>query len=575
MRFNDSLQTVLTADIDSPVGAQLAWRQLVDLIARQRAPASAASMAMLTSIRARVPLAVRAASARAAAAGSPPLALIELLARDGGEMIAPILRHVDLPVDDWVTLLPAIGPTGRAVLRHRRDLAPEVVRALAGFSGDFLLGDGRPATEAPAIPLPPDPAPLALEDMGDAGAGDDFQPIGRLARGVPAVVEAMRQRGAARSAAPAPSAGAFEIPDIVARIDAYRRQREQAGPPAPATEAASAPVTLFSFETDARGVIHWVSGVDRAPVIGISLEYGAGGAAEVDGIARGAFRRRAPIDTARLVIGGASPAAGEWRIVAIPVFDRASGRFTGYRGTARRPRPDESLTPPPLSVDSLRQLVHELRTPASAIVGFADMIDGEVLGPVAPPYRDYAGRIADQARGLLGAIEDLDMIARIEARALDLRTASVALAPLLGRIAGDLAPLATLRGVTVTLEIDRAMVARGDERAIERLVARLMSVLVAAAARDEQVSATAAIEGDDVLLRFSRPAALPAIEPDGGATGDIEPGGAALPLGAPFALRLVRNLARELGGGLMIGDAALTLRLPAAFADAMGHASNR
>lgn len=575
MRFNDSLQTVLTADIASPVGAQLAWRQLVDLIARQRAPASATSMAMLASIRARVPLAVRAASARAAAAGSPPLALIELLARDGGEVIAPILRHVDLPVDDWVTLLPAIGPAGRAVLRHRRDLAPEVVRALAGFSGDFLLGDGRTAAEAPAIPLPPDPAPLPLEDMADAGAGDDFQPIGRLARGVPAVVEAMRQRGAARSATPAPSAGAFEIPDIVARIDAYRRQREQGGPPAPATEAASAPVTLFSFETDARGVIHWVNGVDRAPVIGISLEYGAGGAAEVDGIARGAFRRRAPIDTARLVIGGASPAAGEWRIVAIPVFDRASGRFTGYRGTARRPRPDESLAPPPLSVDSLRQLVHELRTPASAIVGFADMIDGEVLGPVAPPYRDYAGRIADQARGLLGAIEDLDMTARIEARALDLRPASVALAPLLGRIAGDLAPLATLRGVTVTLEIDRDMVARGDERAIERLVARLMSVLVAAAARDEQVSATAAIEGDDVLLSFSRPAALPAIEPDGGATGDIEPGGAALPLGAPFALRLVRNLARELGGGLMIGDAALTLRLPAAFADAMGHASNR
>src|SRR3546814_5933795 len=100
-------------------------------------------------------------------------------------------------------------------------------------------------------------------------------------------------------------------------------------------------------------------------------------------------------------------------------------RFAGYRGTARRPRADESAAPRTAGIvpDSLRQLVHELRTPTSAIAGFAEMIEAEILGPVADPYRDRAAAIRRQARDLLVAIEDLDTAARLESRALDLRPA--------------------------------------------------------------------------------------------------------------------------------------------------------
>src|SRR3546814_18755585 len=63
------------------------------------------------------------------------------------------------------------------------------------------------------------------------------------------------------------------------------------------------------------------------------------------------------------------------RIAAIPIFEPLTGRFAGYRGTARRPRADESAAPRTAGIvpDSLRQLVHELRTPTSAIAGFAEI----------------------------------------------------------------------------------------------------------------------------------------------------------------------------------------------------------
>ena len=147
----------------------------------------------------------------------------------------------------------------------------------------------------------------------------------------------------------------------------------------------------------------------------------------VDGQAAGAFRHRAPFRDARLSVAGGSAAAGEWRIAGVPVFDPRDGRFTGYRGTARRPRADERAAPGAqaglygsgLPADSLRQLVHELRTPLNAIVGFGEMIERQMLGPAAFPYRARADVIVDQGRRLLGAVDDLDMAARIDAQRLD------------------------------------------------------------------------------------------------------------------------------------------------------------
>ena len=102
----------------------------------------------------------------------------------------------------------------------------------------------------------------------------------------------------------------------------------------------------FRFETDASGIVRWIEGAARAPLIGLSLDLAAlPSGSRVDGVAAGAFRRRAGFANARLVVDGHSDAAGQWRITGIPVFDRSSGRFTGYRGTARRPRADETTEP--------------------------------------------------------------------------------------------------------------------------------------------------------------------------------------------------------------------------------------
>jgi len=388
------------------------------------------------------------------------------------------------------------------------------------------------------------------------------------------------------------SSGMFQIAELVARIDAYQRQRDET-PSAPIFrelqselfEFESIQAQSFRFETDASGTVRWIEGAERAPLIGLSLDLaGAPGGSRVDGAVAGAFRRRAGFANARLIVEGESDAAGQWRITGIPVFDRESGRFTGYRGTARRPRPDETADPTPNPIrnpasDALRQLVHELRTPTNAIAGFAEMIESQMLGPVPHAYRMQAADIRSQAGSLLTAIDDIDMAARIESKALDLRADEVPLLPLLERVASDLLPLATLRGTMIDIYAgDSDLAIAADDRAVERLIARLMATLVASGGRGERIGIAATLEADSmVAVVFDRPAALAAYAGDSLLMIDAETEanreGAPL-LGTGFALRLVRNLATELRGALFIGDKALTLRLPAAVIESVEQVSS-
>lgn len=683
MRFDDSLDTVLAAEMAGAAGIQSAWRQLVDLIGRRRGGAQAGAIERLRAIRHDVPVAVRAASARGLERANPPAALVALFADDAVAVAAPVVRSARLTADEWIALLPTMQPATRGVLRHRRDLPERVIAALSSFGpSDFALpaADLTESLIQPATPWPPAesvwppleepvaapepaeaadvPAPILPSLRADEPAPpafvapdpDPFVPVATIARDLPVVAEALRLERAepapapdgfarwleqveASSAPPSPAAETarvddafdswleqvaadpepeidqatqpepkpeseaapesqpfaelappalpaasspapaaapvtptpddFAIAELVARIEAHQRTAE-AKLPIPAV-TPDAVVDRFRFETDAQGTIRWCDGVERGPVVGLRLTTFDGA---TDGVAGGAFARRAPFADARLVVPGASSAAGPWRISGTPAFDRASGRFTGYRGTARRPRPDEEpriarATP---ATDALRQLVHELRTPANAISGFAEMIERELLGPVPSEYRDQAAAIRSQTADLLGAIDDIDTAARLESGRLDLRAGTVPLVPILTRAAADLSPLANARKARLDLTAADGVVAAGDAVAVERVFARLLAAVVASAGEGEVLDGALARDGDTVTLSISRPAALSAA--DGSLFAADEESDATGPgaplLGAGFAFRLARKLAGQMGGTLVVAPDRLTLRLPAA-----------
>ncbi|MET0369831.1 MAG: histidine kinase dimerization/phospho-acceptor domain-containing protein, partial [Sphingobium sp.] len=313
--------------------------------------------------------------------------------------------------------------------------------------------------------------------------------------------------------------------------------------------------------------------------IGLSIgEVAPDGGSGPDGHVAGAFARRSGFQNGRFAIVGGTM-AGEWRMTATPAFDRATGRFQGYRGQARRPHLHE-VAPAPgeaagfagMSADSLRQLVHELRTPLNAILGFAEIIEQQLFGPTTPQYCEMAGKIALDARHLLAAFDDLDLAARVardggggDPRPLDsallitqtvarFHDASRADAPRLDiALAHDLPPV------------------RLDAVQGERMVQHLLRTLLSVAAPGETLAGSAWFEPDGragrVLLAVARPAGLMGMEEeqlfDPGYTLEGEWADGPL-LGLGFSLRLIRSLTAESGGKLMIEPTRLVLAMPGA-----------
>jgi signal transduction histidine kinase len=68
----------------------------------------------------------------------------------------------------------------------------------------------------------------------------------------------------------------------------------------------------------------------------------------------------------------------------------------------------------------IAHMSHELRTPLNAVLGFSDLINQQSFGPIGERYREYVQIIHDSGAHLLGLINQVLDIAKIDAGRLEL-----------------------------------------------------------------------------------------------------------------------------------------------------------
>lgn len=516
MKYNNRLATLLAQQVRDQRAKTALWAQIADILAQDAArldpEQQLAGYARLREWRSEIPAERRQVTSESLSFHVLPSAMVGLFGEEPPRIAAPIMNRAILDDAEWLALIPAWPPTSRALLRERRDLPPETSRMLSayGTSDMMLAGDAGPVQQASA-------------------------PI--------------------------------QIRDLVARIEAYRRDHQVSDQ----TERRG--LMDFRFEIGADGLLDWVEGAPRGPLVGLSFaELADPGGFGVDGHAAGAFRQRAVFRDARLTVPGAGEAAGIWLVSADPLFNPGDGRFLGYRGVARRPGPHVD-TPSPvlgggLSPDSMRQLVHELRTPLNAIRGFGEMIEARLLGPVAHVYRERAGRIVGDTARLLSVIDDLDSAARLQSGSWpDTRGGHTDLAAVLGAVAEELRPWSDQKAVRFRVLVERDVPeAQIDQATAARLLSRLLETVVGLAAENEELGAKLATTSSGISFGIDRPKAIHGLSDEQlMASASVENGEDAdgPPLGTGFTLRLISGMARASGGHFEIARDRFSLILPA------------
>jgi signal transduction histidine kinase len=98
-------------------------------------------------------------------------------------------------------------------------------------------------------------------------------------------------------------------------------------------------------------------------------------------------------------------------------------------------------------------LSHELRTPINAIMGFGSVLADGLAGELSPDQAKYIGKILDSSDALLGLVDDLLDMSRVQAGkfALDLQTVEVG--PLVRTALAALAEEAVNKGLSVVCEV--------------------------------------------------------------------------------------------------------------------------
>ena len=99
----------------------------------------------------------------------------------------------------------------------------------------------------------------------------------------------------------------------------------------------------------------------------------------------------------------------------------------------------------------LANMSHELRTPLNAILGFAEMLQHELMGPLGnDKYREYSADIHTSAAHLLEIINDVLDVARLESGRFSLNESETELRALCGEAERMLSVTAEQRGVALT-----------------------------------------------------------------------------------------------------------------------------
>jgi two-component system, cell cycle sensor histidine kinase PleC len=169
----------------------------------------------------------------------------------------------------------------------------------------------------------------------------------------------------------------------------------------------------------------------------------------------------------------------------------------------------EVLSAAKLKAEFLANMHHEIRTPLNAILGFAEVIENEVLGPVAcGKYRDYAAHIRVSGSNLLTIIDDILEMAHIEAGRVTIERSSNAIGDILEDAATAVALDAATKHVRLEIHPNSTMPAGHlaveiDTRATTQALIHLARNAIRLSPMQGTVTMRARLQGDHINIYIS------------------------------------------------------------------------
>ncbi len=149
----------------------------------------------------------------------------------------------------------------------------------------------------------------------------------------------------------------------------------------------------------------------------------------------------------------------------------------------------------------MANMSHELRTPLNAIIGFSEIMESGMFGPLgSEKYAEYCGDIKGSGTYLLDVINDILDMSKIEAGRMQLELEDVRL----DEIVTDALRVMALKGqekqISVTAEAGEGLAVRADKRALKQILLNLLSNAVKFTPEGGRIAIKARVNGGAAVI---------------------------------------------------------------------------
>lgn len=197
--------------------------------------------------------------------------------------------------------------------------------------------------------------------------------------------------------------------------------------------------------------------------------------------------------------------------VAMPVSEDGvvTGAIVAFHAATERQRAEQALRRAKEQAERATQakseflaaMSHSFRTPLNAIIGFADVILAELLGPLGNErYREYVTDIRRSAQHLTDMIADIVDLSKVESGRLDLIEQPVDIATLIGEALVMVRQEAAKGGCSISNNVPGNLpLVRADSRRLKQAFLNLLSNAVKFTPPGGQVRISAEVTGEGAL----------------------------------------------------------------------------
>ncbi len=152
----------------------------------------------------------------------------------------------------------------------------------------------------------------------------------------------------------------------------------------------------------------------------------------------------------------------------------------------------------------LANVSHELRTPLNAVIGFSEIMQSGMFGELgSPKYLEYCQDIHQSGTYLLGVINDVLDMSRIEAGRMALHLEDLVLDDLVEESVRVVSTQAAAQNIEVTADTGRGLAMRGDRRALKQVMLNLLSNAVKFTPQGGRIRLRARTTGKAIVLTIA------------------------------------------------------------------------